>query len=222
MRFAHTLVVLGLIGSASTAVAQSCVGLSSFAAGPIRLDAGISTGNDVTTFLGGVSAGAPNGPFGSVHVISYKPEDIDERSTGFSLSGGWEFELSRSAASAPRISLCPVVGFQRVSESEEVEGIEVEGTARNFQLGIALGTTIGTTSALRFAPFGALSFNRLSAEVEGGGFSFEEDEDYGTIDLGIGILVSRIFTIRPMVTIPVGLEESDPTFGVSVHLNFGR
>jgi hypothetical protein len=226
MRLTHSLVALSLVAlTAGTAGAQACLGIASFSTGSIRADAGLSTGDDVTNIALGLSAGAPAGPFGSVTYqrITIEAEGAEDESlNGFGVSGGFELDLSRGATTrTTRLSLCPVASFTRASKSFSEEGVSADLSFQTISAGLSLGTQIQGSPTLTLVPFGTLSFVRPSVKVESDFGDFDESDEGGQIDLGVGLVFSRVFTVRPMLMIPIGFEDSSTRFGVSAHLNFG-
>lgn len=224
MRISPVLLSVVLLGGASVSEAQHCLGVSSFGAGPIRLDGGVTRGESATAIFGGLSAGAPRGPFASLAVVRTNfDEDLggeDESTTGFALEGGWEVDLSqgvRRTATSPRVSLCPIAGFQR--HTAEVSSVDL--TARLISAGLALGAAFPASPAVALVPFASLSYVKVNVAIEGAGIDLEDDDDHGRVDLGVGFVFNRIFTLRPIINIPVGEDEGETRFGVTAHINFG-
>lgn len=49
-----------------------------------------------------------------------------------------------------------------------------------------------------------------SVKLEGFGEELTESDTYGAVELGLGLIISKTLSLRPSVTIPVGLEGADP------------
>jgi hypothetical protein len=223
MKLTTTLAAITLACAASIAEAQICLGTASFATGPIRIDGSFSTIDDATSLSVGASVGAPRGPFVSVNVNRTDIDEVDESATGFGILGGLELDLSTSASSrSARFSLCPVASFNYSTADFDLLGESVEFSANTLSAGLALGAEVTASPTLSVIPFGALSVVRQSVDFEGFGEDAEESETGGSLDLGLGLVLNRRFTIRPLISIPLGFEGADPAFGVSVHFNFGR
>lgn len=228
MRLTSSLVALSLVTLAGTAGAQVCLGTPSFATGPIRIDAGLLTGNDNTQYGAGLAVGTANGPFVSAGVNRVDIDGVDESATGFSVAGGFEVNLTdrrgTRARRATSLSLCPVASFSRAGVDFEESGIEAETSIRTFSAGLSLGAMVPSSPNFSLVPFGGLSYanSKASLEIDGEEFGDSEAENYFVLDLGLGLVLNRSFTIRPTIGIPIGLDEADPNFGVSFHINFGR
>lgn len=208
--------------------AQNCLGLPSFAAAPLRIDGGLSSGDDATSFTVGASIGAARGPFGSLAYDRTNFDDqgtnVDLSSNGFTIAGGYELELpsaSSASSSTRRFSLCPVASYSWSKMDFDELGDDIDVSARKLSLGFAIGTPIASSSTLSVVPFGALQFVHLNGSVEAFDVDEDESEQGGQLDLGIGLVLNRLFTIRPLVSIPIGFEGAETSFGVTVHFNFG-
>jgi len=229
MRIIPVLAVLALSGGAAAADAQSCLGIASFAAGPIRAEGSFTSGDGANLLGAGLAAGKARGPFAGVGINRIDVEESDESVTGFGLHAGWELELGTARpTTATRWSLCPIARFQQYRESFSDPDFDLDAdvTVRGLSAGLALGTTIASSPNFALAPFGSLSLLRLSVDTEGLGEEFDDllsdSETGGELDLGLGLIFNRMLTVRPMVMIPLGFEDSDAQFGISVHINFGR
>ena len=218
-----------MLSMSSVSEAQHCLGLSSFAAGPVRVDAGLVFADDATTVAGGLAVGQPGGPFASAAVMRTNIDDGpglgNESTSGVGLQAGWDVDMTdgarRRTAGAPRISLCPIVGFQRVSGEFGDGSTSIEVTGRALTAGLSLGAAFPASPRVAIVPFASLNYVNAKAEVEGAGEEFEGEDDNGRVDLGVGFVFNRSFTVRPLVLIPVGEDEGETSFGVTVHINFG-
>jgi hypothetical protein len=229
MRFSTSLVALALVGAASTAGAQACLGTPSFTAGPVRLDGTFSSSNGQTSLGGGVSAGVERGVFGSVAINRLSADDDagTDAVIGFGLQGGYELNIASSASKkVSSWSVCPVASFTQAKQSFSEFDEDVDFTARTFAAGVSAGTAIAASPKVSIAPFATLSVMRLSVSTDGLGDEFDDllsaSETGLALDLGAGFIISRLFTVRPAISVPIGFDGADAQFGVSVHFNFGK
>jgi len=228
MRFSTSLVALALVGAASTAGAQACLGTPSFTAGPVRLDGSFATSDGQTSIGGGVSAGIERGAFGSIAINRYSGDDDagTDAVTGFGLQAGYELSLkSAKTTKVSSWSVCPVASFAQAKQSVSVLDDDFDFTARTFTAGVAAGTAIAASPKVDIAPFASLSLMRISMSADGPGVFediFSDSETGLALDLGAGFIISRIFTVRPAISIPIGFDGADAQFGVSFHMNFGK
>jgi hypothetical protein len=209
--------------------AQNCLGLPSFAAAPLRVDGGFSSGDDATSFTVGASLGAPRGAFGSLAYdrtnFDDQGTDVDLSANGFSVSGGYELDLASSAGStngARRFSLCPVASYSWSKMDFDELGDDLDISMRTLSLGFSIGTPIASSPTLSVVPFGTLQFVNATGSVEAFDVDEDDSEQGGRLDLGVGLVLNRLFTIRPLVSIPIGFEGAESRFGLTVHFNFGK
>lgn len=194
--------------------AQVCQGFASFSNGPVQLGAALEFSDNVTIYGAGIGFGAVNGAFVRGEVGKAEDDATDGSATLFGVNGGWQIPMGLAPSA---IQLCPVAGFTYADG-------EGDATASEILLGLSAGAMMSSSPALSVAPFGAVSFRRASTEVETALGTFESDDNYGAIDLGVGFIANEWITIRPAVTIPFAEPddfEVDVSYGVRFAFNFG-
>jgi hypothetical protein len=221
MRFTTTLVALAFAG-ASTVGAQVCVGSPSFSTGPIRLEGGLQFGNDAMSYGVGAAVGSVTGPFASASVGIVNIDDVDESATVFGAKAGWDLNLA-PRPSGLRLGVCPIVAFDYQNGPEFDVGFgDLDLSATQLSAGLSVGASVVASPTMNVIPFGALRFARTSFKVAIGDQDEDESENHGILDLGVGFAFNNAFTFKPSVQIPLGLEDSDPVFGVTLSYNFKR
>ena len=191
--------------------AQICQGFASFSNGPVQLGAALEFGDDVTTYGANIGFGGASGGFVRGEVASLDADESDASATMFGIQGGWQLAMGMTPTA---LQFCPVLGFSYLDG-------EGDFSANEILLGISMGAMMSQGQALSVAPFGQVAFRRLSLE-EG---AAEADENYGTIDLGVGFIANEWITIRPAVTIPFAEPDGfdrEVTYGVRFAFNFGN
>jgi hypothetical protein len=216
----QTLVLsLALLASAqSPAVAQACMGLASYASAPVQVTA---TGvvRDLSSTLGASAGyGIPASVYGTVGIAttSYDGEDGSTRELAAQL--GYQLELG----TAGQIQICPTASFAiGMGPNDDIAG--VQESSRVGAVGLNVGTVLGTNPRIRVVPSAGLSFASAShkAENRSGSSLFEISSSYGLARFGVGIILNQHISVRPGVEIPLGLEGSDPKFGLTLGYNFG-
>jgi hypothetical protein len=205
--------VAALLLPIAGAGAQACLGLASLASRPTNLtatalitdgakglDARFGFGSSIA--FGGVSA----------QVIDF--DNVDGTAKGIGIDGG----LSYLAGASRNVSVCPVgtLGYTSNPDIGSTSSSTTAGTA-----GIAIGAAIGSTSSISFIPFGSLQAAYARYEVESGNNSGSNSDTYGLLGAGLSLVLSPSFLIRPSVSIPLGLDGSDPTYGIGLSFGFG-
>jgi hypothetical protein len=205
-------IAITMLATPLTANAQTCLGLASFSAGRVQLAASGDFGNDGKTFAASLAVGSATGPFAGVSVGTTSYDEIDENSTTLAAQFGWQAPLGTEN----RIELCPVVGAQYGFGPDQLGS---DFSSWGVLFGLQLGISAGSSPDLRIVPTvgAALAYSKLDVE---GFLNFEEDETFGIITFGLGLVLNSRVSILPAVRIPAGLEGVDPNFGVMLGVNF--
>jgi hypothetical protein len=115
------------------------------------------------------------------------------------------------------LQVCPVASF---TLSDLPDGFGVNNSAQTATLGLALGAAVGPRQ-LQIVPAGGISLEYERIKAEDSFNSSTESDAYAVAQLGVGLVLNSL-SIRPEVSIPLGLEGADPVLGVTVGFNFGK
>ena len=214
------MVSLALLGMASApAMAQTCQGLASFTMAPIQVTANGHFTELANRFGATVGYGVPAGVYGSVGVSRTSFDGVDGASMGIAASAGYQMAMGKTR----QVQLCPnaSVGFG-MGPDDEIGG--VDGSSRFATVGVAIGTTLDANPRMKIVPTAGLSYAyaNTKAEDDTGAELFTISDSYALAQLGVGFVLSSHISIRPSVDIPIALDGSDATFGLTVGYNFGR
>ena len=209
--------VIGLVigawaASASNAYAQSCEGNASFASGPLRVGAGFAVTDGAKTYGINGALGDPSGWYGVASIARASFDNTDAGATDLGIAAGYAMNVTTDK----KIQFCPRAGFTYQS-GPSVAG--VSASAREFDLGGTFGTALTASPTLDVVPFGGAQYVNVSQKVEG--FA-STSEDFMNINIGMGFVVNRQWTIQPMLTFPVGLQGGSSTFQIGVGYSFGN
>lgn len=200
------VVTSALVGS--TAGAQICNGFTSFAAAPLRLDVGANFGDGATQFGAGVNFGRAQGAFGGVNAGFTTYDGDGDNSTEIGANIGYQIPVGTTR----RAQLCPLAQ----GTASFIEG----ANGQQLQLGGRLGGQVTMTPTTMLVPYAGLdlAYSRISID------DFDESftDTYGILSLGAGLVLNQRFTIRPQVEIPLGLDDADARFGITVGIGFPR
>jgi hypothetical protein len=202
----------------TAAAAQTCEGRPLFAAGGTQVGAGVEFADGANSFGGGIGMGASTGVYGRavIGTTSY-----DNLGSSFNVGGaiGYQVPMGRTRA----LQLCPVGSFNFELGPNDIEDTGFDVSGRSAQFGIMLGTALPSGATVAILPNGGLSFAYAKAKIEDsdGEAVLEGSESYGILNLGLGFVFNSRVGLTPTVAIPLGLEGSEATFGLSVALNFG-
>jgi hypothetical protein len=203
----------------SPVVAQTCMGMASFSAVPVQVAAS-GTFSDLSNSLGGsVGYGMPSGVFGTVGVSTTSYDGVDGSTTVIAGRAGYQLVMSQSRP----IQICPNVGIGIGMGPSDGPG-GAERSSRSLTAGLSVGTELGASPRMTVVPSVGLSYAHEveKAEDAAGAILFEISDGYALAQLGVGIILNRHLSIRPGVDFPVGLEGSNPMFGLTVGYNFGK
>ena len=205
-----TLALLAIVRSA--AVAQTCMGMASYAHGPVQVAGSADFVDGANRFGASAGYGLPGGVFGSANVGTTSYDGLDA-SLDFGVNVGYQMKVAKA-------QVCPVasLGYANGPDSD-ANGINTSSKSAGF--GLAVGTPLGTRR-MQIVPTAGLGlvYGKSKIEIDGIG-SAEGSDAYGIAQLGVGLVLNQSVSIRPSVAIPLGLTGSDATFGVTVGFNFG-
>jgi hypothetical protein len=203
----------------SPAVAQTCMGLASYAHGPMQVTASGTFSGVSNSFGGTIGYGIPSSVYGSVGVATTSYDPVDGSTLGFAARAGYQLSLGR----ARPIQICPNASFGiGMGPNDDVAGIDQSG--RSATIGLNIGTELGDPRMSVIPTVGfSYAYSTQKAENSAGAELFEISDRYWMAQVGVGIILNQRISVRPSVDIPVGrLESADPTFGLILGYNFGR
>jgi hypothetical protein len=212
---ASCLVVLGI--PMADADAQVCAGAASFASGPVRLGASLETSDGSKQYGGQLAFGKPAGPFAGVSIGRVDIDDSDESATSF----GGEIGYSFSVAGKGSLEFCPIVGYGMASADIEEGGATADISTRSWSAGLMVGGVASSSPGLSILPSVGFAYVNQNLEIESDIVNFDESDDFGLLTLAAGFVFNEKVTVRPSFALPVGVDDSEPIFGIGFAFNFG-
>jgi outer membrane protein with beta-barrel domain len=205
----------------SPAAAQTCQGLASYTAGQLQVAANAQFPQDQKVWGGSLSYGLPSGIYAGADLSSTSydaPAGGDSQSSlGIGAHVGYQMKLGRTG----KLAVCPVANLSLGMGPDDEAG-DVNRSSTNVNFGLALGTEMGASQQMRIIPTAGLGLQYSKSKEEVGGVESPAFSDtYGLARFGVGFVFNQQISVRPTVDVPVGLEGSDPVFGLSVGYNFG-
>jgi outer membrane protein with beta-barrel domain len=199
------------------AVAQTCQGLASFSAGQMQVAANAQFPEGGKIWGGSFSYGMPSGVYGGADLSTTSLDNDGGSSLGIGAHAGYQMKLGRTG----KLNLCPVASLA-LGMGPDDDASELNSSSTNIHFGLALGTEMGASPQVRILPTAGLGLQYSKQKEEIGGVASPDVSDtYGLARVGVGFVFNQQISVRPTIDIPVGLEGSDPVFGVSVGYNFG-
>jgi hypothetical protein len=217
MRRALLLSVLLPLLLSGRSVAQTCLGMPSFANGRMAVAPGVSFAEGSTSYGGSVGYGAPRSFYGAAGFSTTDYDGAPASADNLTLSAGYQVPLENI-----RAELCPVASLGLGWGPDDVFGPGVDVSNRTIAAGAVFGILVGRGSRVQFVPNAGLLLASTRITVDDGTDSVSDSEGYGALTLGTGLVFGSRYSLNPTVTIPVGLSGSDPSFGLTAGIHFGR
>jgi hypothetical protein len=193
--------------------------MPSFASGRMQLTAGGQFADGASSFAGGFGYGSPKqGLYGKAGIGTTSYDAFDGSSFDLNIGGGYQIPLhSRRTA-----QVCPVANLSLGSGPNDILGSGVDLSSRTFAFGAALGGLVGQSSQMQILPNASLQFANTRATVDDGTSSASQSESYALLTLGTGFVFNSRFSLNPSISVPIGLDGGDTSFGLVGAMNFGR
>ncbi len=198
------------------AAAQTCLGLASFSHGKMQVSGNGQFAQGSNRFGAGFNYGLPASVFAGAQISTTSFDGAPSSSLGVGANVGYELSVGKAA----NIHVCPTASLELgMGPDDDAAGINASSRAAN--VGFSLGTTMGATPRMQIVPTAGLGLAYSKLKLEDATTTTELSDTYGQARLGVGIIFNQQIAVRPSVDIPLGLQGSDPTFGLTVAYSFG-
>jgi hypothetical protein len=206
-----------LLAPAGSARAQTCLGFASYEIAPVQLSASAAFSDDAKSYGGGVSFGG-RGFFGGATVGGVNIDDLDATGLFVNVGAGYEVALdSRRTA-----FLCPAAAVGHLFGPNDIGGSGIDYSETDFAFGVAFGIVASDNQQVQVVPTAALAFNAADWKLEDRfGQDVSDTETFASLDFGLGFVFSRMVSLKPSISIPIGLENGNVSFGLAAGVNFG-
>jgi hypothetical protein len=210
-----SLALLAMVNA--PAVAQTCLGLASFSNGNMQVSGNGQFANGANRFGAGFHYGMPAGVFGGAQISTTSYDGASSSSLGVGADLGYQLSMGKAA----NIHVCPTASFE-MGNGPDDDAAQINASSRNANVGFSLGTVMGKNPRMQIIPSAGLGLAYTKLKIEDPTSTTELSDTYGQARLGIGFVFNHQIAVRPSVDIPLGLQGSDPTFGVTVAYSFGK
>jgi len=200
----------------SPAVAQTCLGLASFSQGHMQVSGNGQFTEGSNRFGAGFNYGLPASVFGGAQISTTSFDGADASSLGIGANVGYQLSLGKAA----NVHVCPVASLE-LGMGPDDDALGIDASSRAANVGFSLGTTMGANPRMKIIPTAGLGLAYSKLKLDDGTTTTELSDTYGQARLGVGILFNQQIAVRPSVDIPLGLDNSNPTFGLTVAYSFG-
>jgi hypothetical protein len=203
--------------AAPNAHAQLCAGSASFASGRMQAGGQVLTNNDYSSYGVGMNFGSARGLYGGPQIANNSYDFIDESGLWVGASGGYQLRPAKEG-----FQICPVAGIGLGLGPDDIGGSGVDMSIRQLSAGAIIGFVAHREGNFHILPTGGLSIIHQKVTLDAPGGSADESDTFLALDLGAGFLVNSVWTIKPMLTIPLGGDGREESLSLGVSYNFGR
>lgn len=212
------------VGLSSSAAAQVCNGVASFAQGPVQVFGTVGFSDNAKSFAGGVGFGG-TGLFGQATLGTTSYDNIDGSSRLLGFAVGYQVPLGPQRS----VYLCPEfsIGFASGPNNVDVFGdgsVVLDLSETDYSFGLAFGGFASQSSGTRIVPTGSLAMvsGKFKTSDDVSGASDSQSDTFGLLGFGVGFLFNQVFALRPSVAVLFGVDDTSTIFGATVSVNFGR
>jgi hypothetical protein len=211
---------IAVVCFASSAYAQTCAGGPAVTnARPFQGGAGVAFADDLFVVAG-------TGSYGTDSLIAgvtlargtFDSGGLDLSSTVLGVNAG----LQLAVKAVERSMFCPIVVFTKTFGPKDILGTGVDASESSIGGGGSFGVIVGDGSGIQLVPTVGLQVARVKQTLEVLGISASESDTNGSLNLGLGILVTERVSVLPTVRIPFGVEDGKNLYGVAVLFSFGK
>jgi hypothetical protein len=208
-----SMIVSLLLLNAGFCLAQTCAGGVPFGARSAQIGTTSSFGDGFQSYdVAGAFGRKDFFVRGGASFANFS--DLDATGSGFGATLGSEFQAANG-----RVFLCPEAN---VSFMFGPELFDVDLSSIAFSSGPRVGIVLTHDDALRVVPTVAFLVAHQRLKTEFLGFDETDTETYGLLNVGVGLTMNNRVSLIPSVTFPLGLDEADPSFSLSVVFGLGR
>jgi hypothetical protein len=200
------------------AAAQTCVGMPAFSSGHMQVAGGGQFADGTSSFGGTFGYGTPKSLYGKAGIGTTSYDGLGGSSFDFNVSGGYQVPLHAKQAA----ELCPVASLSLGSGPNDVLGSGVDLSTRTLAFGASAGVVLGTNPQLRFLPNASFQLANTRASANDGTSTASDSQSYGLLTLGTGFVFNSRFSLNPSISLPIGLDGGNTSFGLMGAMNFGR
>jgi hypothetical protein len=225
----NSLVVCLLLSLAPTALeAQQCMGGVSFADRRASIAGDASFDSDRRSRSGSLGIGSFRGPFVSVGVGAARGDDFINAATLFTATAGAGLPLRQPR---PKIQVCPFITAMTINGMEFRTPVRVGDNIYPAQrlstlaygLGAAVGSALSGVTAFELVPFASVAvIGRTTTTYYYSGPTHSAGDHHYDVSLGVGAVVSKVFAVRPSMTLTFVESRTNVSYGLRFSLSFGR
>jgi hypothetical protein len=211
--------------SVATAAAQVCAGVQSFVGRPIALWAfgSTTTGNTngfrLDSYGGGLRLTGGRKLFGDVEVGASHTEAFGGLSWLVGTGAAYQVSLNKKGT----VQLCPEASVGFVLGPRNSYGTGQDYSETDASVGAGIGVLASHSTQNDVVPTASLIFEHSTQRLKdtGLGTTSSKSTSFEVIELGIGLVHRQQISLKPSVSIPVGLAGAPTSFSVTLVYSVG-
>ena len=211
------LVALTVLSSAGVANAQQCTGVQSFAGKPVQAFGAATFDSTSRTLGAGLRLGGRR-TFGEIEFGSMYLKPLDASSLVIGTAVAYQVPLNAKGT----IQFCPAASLGFGIGPQNIDSVDYSSSS--WTLGGAIGVLATHTSQIDVVPTVTLGFVHATQRLSGTITSWARSEahSFEFIDLGVGLVHRHQLSLKPIVSIPLGLSGGTTSFTMALFYSLGR
>jgi hypothetical protein len=198
--------------------AQLCAGTASFTTGRMQAGGQFLSNDDYSSYGVGLAVGNARGLYGGVQLANNDYDFVNESGLAIGVGGGYQLRPAKQG-----FQICPVASMVIGLGPDNIGGSNTDMSTFQFSAGALIGMVAHRSGNLQIIPTGGLSIVNSKVTISApGGNNAEDSETYFGIDLGAGLVFNQVWTIRPMLSLPMGADNREESVSLGVSYNFGK
>ena len=204
--------------AALPANAQLCAGTASYTTGRMQVGGQFLSNDDYSSYGVGLNVGNARGVYGGVAVANNDYDFIDESGVVLGVGGGYQLRPAKQG-----FQICPVAALAIGLGPDNIGGSNTDMSTRQFSAGALIGMVAHRSGTFQLIPTGGVSIVNSKVTLSApGGNNADDSETYLALDLGAGLVFNSVWTIRPMLSLPMGADNREESVSLGVSYNFGK
>lgn len=202
--------------------AQTCMGSAPFAERFLQGGVDMSSSASAQSVTTGLSAGAQDGPFASIAFGTAHDDKLADHAPMFVATTGFPWSLRAQ----PSVRLCPVLSVLTLRDVDLPNGRNL--SSRSYGAGGSIGVALRLERGFALVPFAMAAISIQDATIHTQPFAPDFGQTLGiedtfrTLSLGIGLVWSNAFTLRPSMSFATADGATTRSYALRVAISFGR
>jgi hypothetical protein len=203
--------------AALPADAQLCAGTAPFTTGRMQAGGQLVSNDDYSSYGVGLTLGNARGLYGGAQLANNNYDFVDESGLWIGFGGGYQMRPAKQG-----FQICPVARIGLGMGPNDIGGSGTDMSVRELSAGAIIGKVAYREPNFQIIPTGGLSIVNTKVSLDSQGASADVSDTFFALDFGAGFLLSSVWTIRPMLSLPMGADDRDASYSLGVSYSFGR